>query len=94
MKAPKKNLGQNFLINRGICSRIADACAVADDACVVEIGPGHGALTSLLAQQAQKVVALELDGDLIPELNELAARCGNLEILQCDALETDLNKLI
>lgn len=94
MKAPKKNLGQNFLINRGICTRIADACAVDDNACVVEIGPGHGALTVLLVEASQKVTALELDADLIPELNNLAARCGNLEILQCDALDIDLNKVI
>lgn len=92
--APKKSLGQNFLINAGVCEKIASACALSDNLGVIEIGPGRGALTMRLAPLAKKVVALELDGSLIPALSETVAPLGNVDILQCDALEVDLDMII
>lgn len=92
--APKKSLGQNFLINAGVCEKIARACVVSDSTGVIEIGPGKGALTSRLAPLVKKVVALELDGGLIPELRDALAPFGNVEIERRDALETDFYALI
>ncbi len=92
--APKKIFGQNFLINKGICAKIADA-AVPDKGCgVLEIGPGLGALTCELAARAQKVVALEIDRELIPQLEQNLSGFDNVEIICADALKTDLNEII
>ncbi|MDO4567227.1 MAG: 16S rRNA (adenine(1518)-N(6)/adenine(1519)-N(6))-dimethyltransferase RsmA [Oscillospiraceae bacterium] len=91
---PKKSLGQNFLINPGIAQKIAEACELAGEYGVIEIGPGRGALTSLLAKRAAKVLAIELDSSLIPGLSSLCAPFDNVEILCADALECDFKALI
>lgn len=61
---PRKRLGQHFLTDRSILARIADALTLTGHETVVEIGPGRGALTALLAERAARVVAVELDGTL------------------------------
>lgn len=91
---PNKALGQNFLINDGVCEKIANAAVV--DACgaVIEIGPGLGALTRKLAERAKKVVVVEIDSSIIPKLKENLKDYDNIEIINADILTTDLNALI
>ena len=70
--------------------RIADALAPTPDDVVVEIGPGRGALTDLLAARAKRVVAIELDRDLVPYLRARYALAGNVEVIERDVLEVKL----
>lgn len=91
---PNKALGQNFLINDGVCEKIANAAVVDGDGAIIEIGPGLGALTKKLAERARKVIAVEIDGSIIPKLKEKLRDCENVEIINADILKTDLNALI
>ncbi len=92
--APKKLFGQNFLVNAGVCEKIAELAAPEPGFGVLEIGPGMGALTKELAARAEKVVAVEIDSELIPVLKENLAGCGNVEIVNGDILKTDVAALI
>ena len=89
----KKKLGQNFLVDPTVCPRIAEKAQI-DGIGVLEIGPGFGALTSELAKRAAKVVAVEIDPDVIPQLTENLKDFANTEIVQGDAMEMDLAALI
>lgn len=89
----KKNYGQNFLIEPGIVSKIA-AAAVTDNKCVVfEIGPGIGALTQMLSQVADKIVAFEIDERLPEVLKDTLSECENVEVILQDFLNTDLKEV-
>ncbi|HEY8032056.1 MAG TPA: 16S rRNA (adenine(1518)-N(6)/adenine(1519)-N(6))-dimethyltransferase RsmA [Methylocella sp.] len=92
----KKSLGQNFLFDLNLTSRIARAAAPLADAAVVEIGPGPGGLTrALLAEGARKVVAIERDGRCLAALAQIAEHYpGRLNVIEGDALETDFAGLI
>ncbi|MGG6495079.1 UNVERIFIED_CONTAM: 16S rRNA (adenine(1518)-N(6)/adenine(1519)-N(6))-dimethyltransferase, partial [Bacteroidetes bacterium 56_B9] len=83
----RKSLGQNFLLDLNLTSRIARAAAPLDDATIVEIGPGPGGLTrALLAQNVKRVIAVERDERAIPALEEIAQRYpGRLTIVNADA---------
>ena len=81
--APKKNLGQHFLTDRNILGAIADAAGVGPDDLVVEVGPGRGSLTRVLAERAKRVVAVELDEALVESLRK--SMPANVEILHQDA---------
>jgi len=87
----KKSLGQNFLLDLNLTSRIARSAGRLDDCTVLEIGPGPGGLTrALLAAGARKVVAIEKDSRCLPALAEIAAHYpGRLEVIEGDALEID-----
>ena len=87
---PRKRLGQHFLVDRRALERIADALAPTSDDTVVEIGPGRGALTDLLAARAGRVVAIELDRDLVPYLRERYGAAGNVEVIERDVLDLTL----
>lgn len=89
-----KSLGQNFLINGGVCPRMAEECGADGHTGVIEVGPGMGVLTWELSQVARKVVAVELDKRLFPVLEETLADCGNVELVQGDILKLDLARLI
>ncbi len=91
---PKKSLGQNFLINPDIPREIAISGPLSDEFGVIEIGPGLGALTKELCKVAKKVVAIELDSDVIPKLLNETKQFDNLVVLNADVLETDLNEVI
>lgn len=84
---PHKGLGQNFLSDDTVLSGIADAAGIPEHASVLEVGPGLGSLTRHLAERAERVVAVELDKDLVPVLRKEFGDCGNVEIVQGDILE-------
>ncbi|KRO18935.1 16S rRNA (adenine(1518)-N(6)/adenine(1519)-N(6))-dimethyltransferase RsmA [Lacticaseibacillus saniviri] len=90
----KKSLGQNFLTNPAILSRIVAAGDVGPDDDVIEIGPGIGALTQYLAEAAHQVLALEIDERLIPVLAETLAPYPNATVVEADVLQADLATLI
>ncbi|WP_020178945.1 16S rRNA (adenine(1518)-N(6)/adenine(1519)-N(6))-dimethyltransferase RsmA [Methylopila sp. M107] len=93
--APKKSLGQNFLLDLNLTARVARTGGRLDGVTVVEVGPGPGGLTrALLAEGAKRVVAIEKDSRAIAALGEIAARYpGRLDIVEGDALETDMAAL-
>jgi 16S rRNA (adenine1518-N6/adenine1519-N6)-dimethyltransferase len=82
----KRRLGQHFLTDPRLLGRIADALDAGPRDTVLEIGPGPGGLTAALAARAGRVVAIEKDADLLPELR---ARVPQAAIVQGDALELD-----
>lgn len=88
------SLGQNFLVDRNIIDKIIDAADLTKDTLVIEIGPGMGALTQIAAEQAAKVLAVEIDRHLIPVLDEVVGSLGNVEIINEDILKINLNYLI
>lgn len=89
-----KALGQNFIINPGICPRMAEEGGAAPEVGVIEIGPGIGVLTAELALRAEKVVAIELDDRLPAILAETLSEYPNVTIVPGDAMEIDLAALI
>ena len=93
--APKKSLGQNFLLDLNLTSKIARSSGLLKDTDVVEIGPGPGGLTrALLFNGARRVIAIERDDRCIAALNEIAAHYpGRLEIIAEDALQVDMEAL-
>jgi 16S rRNA (adenine1518-N6/adenine1519-N6)-dimethyltransferase len=90
----KKSLGQNFLLDLNLTTRIARAAEPLENVTVVEIGPGPGGLTrALLALGARRVVAIERDERAIAALEEIGARYpGRLEIVSGDALKIDIRE--
>lgn len=82
-----KRYGQNFLTDKNIIEKIADAAELTKDDSVIEIGPGLGALTPFLAQAAARVTAVEIDGRLIPALSEATAGLDNLTIINEDFMK-------
>lgn len=89
-----KSMGQNFLINPGICPKMAEASELTKNKGVLEIGPGIGVLTCELAKLAGKVVCVELDKRLLPVLEETLSEFDNVEVVNDDILKVDLKKLI
>jgi len=83
----KKHLGQNFLFDRSILSRIIDAAGLSGEDTVVEIGPGPGSLTRLLAEKVKRLIAIELDPALYERLRGDFIAYKNVEIIHGDALQ-------
>ena len=86
---PKKSLGQNFLFDENVLGRIVEAAELEPADQVLEIGPGLGSLTRLLAENARRVVAVELDGRFLPALQNELAGLDNVQIVQGDILDQD-----
>lgn len=84
-----KRLGQNFLLETGSIRKIVIAAELSGNENVLEIGAGVGALTVQLADAARQVVAVEIDGRLIPALEEVLFNYGNVRLLQADVLKLD-----
>lgn len=82
----RKMLGQNFLVDEGVAEQIVEAAGVSSADTVLEIGPGRGALTKILAEKAGRVLAVEVDKKLVKELRDKFGGVSNLEILEADAL--------
>lgn len=92
MTAPKKSLGQHWLKDRQVLAGIADAAGITPLDTVLEIGPGLGTLTSELLRRAEKVIAVELDGELAAKLpGQFPGK--TLQVINEDILEFDLNIL-
>jgi 16S rRNA (adenine1518-N6/adenine1519-N6)-dimethyltransferase len=88
----RKSLGQHFLNDRRILSKIADALDPQPDETVLEIGPGRGALTTILRERARRVIAVEVDRALAELLRKNFADT-NVEVVEADVLQTDLGAL-
>lgn len=86
----KKSLGQNFLVDDNISRKIVAAISPAAAETLVEIGPGRGALTGLLAATGARIIAVEKDAHLAAELTERFAGAANVEVVCGDFLEYDL----
>ena len=90
----RKKYGQNFLIDANILRGIVEAAEIGKEDLVLEIGPGLGALTEQLLQAADKVVAVEVDKELIPILNENLKDYPKLVLINDDILKVDIDALL
>ncbi len=91
--ARKPKLGQNFLADRGAAERIVAALGDISTRTVVEIGPGRGALTQVLARRAARLIAIELDRVLAAQLRMKYTLYKNVEIIEADVLSVDFDAL-
>ncbi len=91
---PRKSLGQNFLQDPSSLEKIVAAAEVTRSDTVLEIGPGLGALTRHLAVAAKQVIAVELDGRLLPALQETITGYSNIKVVQGDILEVSPAEIV
>ncbi len=89
-----KALGQNFIIDAGVCPRIAEEGNARKGFGILEIGPGIGVLTNELAKRADKTAAVEIDSRLIPILRETLSDRQNVKIINEDIMKLDIKKFI
>ncbi|MBQ7703759.1 MAG: 16S rRNA (adenine(1518)-N(6)/adenine(1519)-N(6))-dimethyltransferase RsmA [Firmicutes bacterium] len=89
-----KSLGQNFLTDKNIIDRIIEGSEIGPEDLVIEIGPGIGVITREAAAAAKKVVAIEIDEDLLPILQYTLGDLNNVEVVNQDILKTDLREII
>lgn len=90
---PKKELGQNFLADDGVVAEMVAAADLTGNGVVVEVGAGTGVLTKELAKRASKVIAFEIDRDLIPVLEKELAGLENVELINKDFLRANVQQL-
>ena len=90
----KKQFGQNFITDGNLLQKIVDAGEVGPDDVVIEVGPGAATLTKALAQRAKAVIAIEIDTDLVPVIEETMAEFDNFYLVQGDALQMNLDDVI
>lgn len=90
---PKKSLGQNFLTDETVLENIVAAADVTSESCVLEIGPGMGALTRELAKAAGHVAAVEIDTSILPVLEQNICEFSNVTVVNQDILKADLAAL-
>jgi len=91
--APKKKLGQNFLVHRETAARIVQLAGVNENDTIVELGVGLGSLTAPLAEQAAKVIGLEIDRGIIKWLQDEGGLADNVTLIHQDLLKADFRKL-
>lgn len=89
----QKKFGQNFLIDTHVLDKIIRAANITKDDMVLEIGPGIGTMTQYLAEAAGKVIAVEIDKNLIPILEDTLGDYDNVRVINDDVLKVDLRKL-
>lgn len=89
-----KSLGQNFITDRNVLDQIISGAGVSEGDLVIEIGPGIGVLTAEAAEIADRVIAIEIDRNLIPILKETLGRYDNVEVINQDVLKTDITEII
>lgn len=89
----QKKFGQNFLIDTHVLDKIISAAHITNEDMVLEIGPGIGTMTQYLAEAAGKVIAVEIDKNLIPILSDTLSEYQNVRIINEDVLKLDLRKL-
>jgi len=91
----QKRFGQNFLIDTHVLEKIIKSAEITKDDLVLEIGPGIGTMTQYLCENAREVIAVEIDKNLIPILeNDTLAEYDNVTVINEDILKLDLNKLV
>jgi len=90
----QKKFGQNFLIDTHVLDKIIAAAGITKEDCVVEIGPGIGTMTQYLAEYGGCVVAVEIDANLLPILEETLKDYPNVRVINNDILKVDMNQLI
>lgn len=86
----KKSFGQNFLTDTNILQKIVDTAEIDENVNVIEIGPGIGALTEFLAENAAEVMAFEIDDRLVPILADTLRDFDNVQVINKDVLKADL----
>lgn len=89
----QKKFGQNFLIDTHVLDKIIAAAGVTGDDLVLEIGPGIGTMTQYLAEAARRVVAVEIDSNLIPILKETLKDYDNITVINEDILKVDIKQI-
>lgn len=89
-----RSLGQNFLTDEKVVERIVEAADIGEKDLVIEIGPGLGSMTRLLAQKAGGVIAVEIDRRLINPLQEVLAEYDNVKIINDDIMRVNLKDII
>ncbi|NLJ90862.1 MAG: 16S rRNA (adenine(1518)-N(6)/adenine(1519)-N(6))-dimethyltransferase RsmA [Clostridiales bacterium] len=90
----QKKFGQNFLVDTHVLDKIVRAADITKDDFILEIGPGIGTLTQYLCEHGKQVLAIEIDKNLIPVLEETLADYDNVEVINEDVLKLDLKKII
>ena len=90
----KKSFGQNFLTDTNILQKIVDTAEIDKTVNVIEIGPGIGALTEFLAENAAEVMAFEIDDRLVPILADTLRDFDNIKVVNEDILKSDLQTRI
>lgn len=89
----QKKFGQNFLIDTHVLDKIIAAAHITKDDLVLEIGPGIGTMTQYLCEHARQVIAVEIDKNLIPILEDTLSEYDNVKVIQNDILKVDINQL-
>ena len=92
--AAKRRFGQNFLVDGHVIDRIIAAINPRSEETAIEIGPGRGALTKRLVQSGARVIAIEFDRDLVPQLRDQFRDHANFHLVEADALEVDFCEII
>ena len=90
----KKSMGQHFLTDRKVLTKIADAAGLGPDDLVVEVGPGLGTLTKVLAGRAGRVIAVELDSALVSFLRQELSQLSNVAIVRGNILDLEPDELL
>lgn len=90
----QKKFGQNFLVDAHVLNKIVEGAGVTKDDFVMEIGPGIGTMTQYLSEAAREVVAVEIDKNLIPILEETLNGYDNVTVIHGDILKLDMNKIV
>ena len=90
----QKRFGQNFLIDTNIIDKIIDGATITKEDTILEIGPGIGSLTQMMAEAAGKVIAVEIDKKLIPVLEDTLGDYDNIRIINEDILKLDINQVL
>lgn len=90
----QKKFGQNFLIDTHVLDKIIAAADITKDDLVLEIGPGIGTMTQYLCENAREVVAVEIDKNLIPILEDTLSAYDNVTVINGDILKVDINKIV
>ncbi len=90
----QKKFGQNFLIDTHVLDKIISAAEISKEDMVLEIGPGIGTMTQYLAEAAGKVIAVEIDKNLIPILQDTLSGYDNVRVINEDVMRLDIQKLV
>lgn len=90
----QKKYGQNFLIDPHVLDKIISAAEITKEDCVLEIGPGIGTMTQYLAEHAREVIAVEIDKNLIPILDDTLSSYDNVTVINDDILKVDIGAIV